>query len=857
MGEKFADKIRVPIFEPRKAPVRGMSSFVDACALDPGWYVLLQNVRTDKGTIRVRDGHAKLTSTAINSGTGTFGGAGVVNYQGFWSGNPIIAAGVEVSSAGRVYISNTGTSFTEVTAASGQYGDTRFGTLASGDGRIYFNSGFDRLTNDSVVIAQNGTADPRVYSITDALTSGHYTPTPPAKFPTARSKPTFPAFFTVKDGTTTTLSTPTGTSVAFADTSGASTTENSLTLTCTNPTNGNQALCVFSAGISFSSSRQLVIIANSNATNFTLWKNVKIELGDSGGFVTVYDPTAAANSAYGIHELTSNGENYVLGFSIDAHTGSSSNPNIASCDRVRVTWVGSTLSATTFAVTIYVIAASGLVPGNALHCYCYGNSVSKALSVPQFITDVRGESITNLGGIATSALTCGNGSQIFYNYVVGFLHTSTAERNLGTNKLYLFRQDEDDSDYFYVSTTTIATYSAPNWSFSNHGSTSALGLCSLTDSTLAKNYLIRAPDAENINIPIGTMMIEANARMFVCKSTSGVSKDLYISDHRYQFRFRESPKLLDDGTIDPVSGTVYPFSGERLLALKSSSVGYGGQSFVYLFTDQSVYMIPPNVHQIQKVASFGTQSPESIAEYKGTIVFLDSDRKVQVIENGAIRDISDRLVEDILKAIPTTAATTSRISRVSAEIFGGQYHLSYSPNGATTNTRRLVYDFDEQKWYDDLEAGSVTGEALMVWSAAGKFKLVTIANNLHLYEMETSGQTTDDGTIPTISIKTGEFKLEEWHKFAIGRVGVVCDDVTSGAIAVSRAYSPGTGSASTSSISVDVSTDEAWKYDGAITLGDANGYRGQLTLTSSTLPGGTHIREIVAELHPRRSGVSV
>ena len=99
--------------------------------------------------------------------------------------------------------------------------------------------------------------------------------------------------------------------------------------------------------------------------------------------------------------------------------------------------------------------------------------------------------------------------------------------------------------------------------------------------------------------------------------------------------------------------------------------------------------------------------------------------------------------------------------------------------------------------------------------------------------------------------------MEDWSKFSIGSVGIICDDVTSGTITVSRYYYPGTGSADTSSISVDVTPNEAWKQDGAITLGnDRRGNRAQLNLSSSTLPGGTNIREIVCELQPRRSGVS-
>lgn len=854
--QEFTNKVRVRLYEPRHAPIKGMSSYMDAASLDPGWWALLQNIRTDKGVIRVRNGHAKLTSTAINSGSGTFGGAGIINYRGSWTGNPVILAAVEDTGAVEIHASNTGSSFGEQTAAAGAYGNTRMSALSSGDGRVYFSAARDRLTNDNIGVCQNGVDDPRIYSInaTVAGLATHYQITTPGDASTFRAKPTFPAYFTVKNGGSTTLSTPTGTSLALADTSGASATENTLTLTATNPVNGDQALVVFSAGISFANSRQFCIVANSNAANFNLWKNVKVEIGDSGGYVVVYDPTAAANSSYGI--TTISGDNYTIGFNIDAHIASSSNPNIASIDRVRFTWVGSTLSATTVAVTMYVMAASGKVPGNAVHALVYSNQGSKAESIPIYITDVRPEDITNLGGAGQIALNIGNGSQIFYNYVINFLHTTSTERDKGTDKLYLYRKDEDDLDYYYVSTTTLATYAA-GWTFSNHGTTTALGLNSLTDSTLAKNYALKAPDPEHIPIPKGKAMLLANGRLWVCGGmTTGSATKLYISEHRYHGRFRETPRLLDDGRPDPVSGTMYPFDGESLQALVASSVGYGGASFTYIFTDKSIYMIGNDVHRIERLAGVGTMSPRSVVEYKGEVYFLDSERKVQVIRNGVLTDISDRLVEDITFAIPVTAATTSRHTKAAASYWGGYYRLAYTPAAGSTNTRCLVWDVEERKWYDDLFAAG-TGEELMVWNSAGKEIAVFIGNNLHLYEMEKSGQTTDDSSAIAISLTTNQFKMEDWSKFSIGSVGIICDDVTSGTITVSRYYYPGTGSADTSSISVDVTPNEAWKQDGAITLGnDRRGNRAQLNLSSSTLPGGTNIREIVCELQPRRSGVS-
>lgn len=842
--------IGVNLFHPRKVPVYGMSSYMDAAALDPGWWALLQNVRADKGTIRVRNGNAKLTSTAINSGSGTFGGAGVINYRGFWTGNPLLLAAVEDTGAVEVHSSTDAATWAEASDGSGPYGNTRMSALASGDGRLYFSPGLDRITNDPIAIVQNGVDSPRIFSTTAAIDNfaTHYAITPPAGKMRVVSRTQLESFFNVFSGSGT-PSTPTGTSLAFTETA-TPVGDVYLTLTATNPVQNDQALYVFGDNRNFTNARQLVIIVNGAPADQAIWDYLKIEMGNSTPtYQTVYDSSTAGLNQYVVDSLDGS-NNYIYGFSLDHLQGAT---GMSTWNRIRLTWAGTSITAATFTVKIYVVGESGKVPGNSLHCYTYSNSTSKAESVPQFVTEVLPRKISEMGGTRSVNLDIGTSSKIFYEYYINFLHTTEVERDLGTDKLNLYRKDQEDSEYYYVKTVTLATYSG-SWSFSNHGSTSALGACFTQDTTLAKNYQLRAPDPEHAPLMAGKAMLLANGRLFVAAGST--PSKLYVSEHRYHTRFRDQPRLLDDGTIDPRSATMYPFDGEIIQALASSSVGYGGTSFVYVFTDKAIYQISPNVHQIQKMASLGTLSPRTVSEYRSDIFFLDSDGRVMMIRNGTIIDISDRLVEDITRAIPTAGNTTSRHSKASGLCFDGLYHLGYTPSGGSTNTRKLVFDIEQKRWYDDLAAAG-SYEELMLWNSAGLNIPITVGSNLHVYQVEKPAQTTDDGTIPTMKLTTGEFQYEEWKEFAIGRVGVVCDDASSGSIAVSRAFSPGTGSPSTSTISVDVSTDEAWRYDQTISGTDRRGYRAQITLTSSTLPGGTNIRQIMAQIQPRGAGTTV
>lgn len=860
MPSKVAHKFPLTLFEPRKLPFRGMSSYGHPSALAAGWWSLASNVRSDKGVVYMRNGILKRTTTAINSGTGTFGGAGQFPVQYFTNAWNIAA--VEVSGAVQLWAA-AAMSFAEATSASAPWGSSRMSALAAGDGRVYFAPAlYPGDTTNSYTIAQNGADSPRVMNPLASEGSAHLTAihqaiTPPATTAQGRAKLTMPKFFTVKNETTTTLTTPTGTSVAFADT--GSNPNNTLTVTATNPTNGNQARIVFSAAIDISACRQLVLTGTSSLANFSgIWNNVKVSVGDSGGLVVVYDPTTAGNGSMASMALSSDGTDWQIAFSLDAYAAQTSNPNMAAIDRVQVEWVGQTLASQTYTVTIYTIMGSGKVNGNALHAITYANKWSRAESAPQFVTVVVPERIYNLGGASNVELAIGNSSVFYYDYQIGFLHTSTAQRNLGVNQLNLYRQDEGESEYWFVETKTIATYSAPNWSFSNHGSTSEYGINSLTDTTYAKSYFRRAPDPEHIVMPVGRAMIAANGRLFLAASYGGGAfSKLYISEHRNSFRYREVPRIVDD-LPDPSSGTTHLLDGEDIQGFAAVSVGYGGASYVYIFTNQNIYMIGADVGRIQKIASVGTLSPRSIKEFRGSVYFLDSERKVRVLESGVLRDISDKLVEDILKAIPSATWATSRLHKVSGEFWDGCYRLAYSPAGASTNTRCLVWDVEEQKWYDDAFTGSITGEELLAWTETGKRILLCFGNNLHVYEVEKSGQATDDGTNPTLTLTTSEFRMEDWLEFTIGRVGIICDDVASGSVSVTRNYRPGTGSGSTSTINVDASgtTTTAWRYDGAITQGNLRGTFGKLTLTLQA-PAATNIYELMCWVHPRGQGATV
>lgn len=109
------------LFDCLAVPIQGMNSTMDPASLPPALFQLLQNVRIDKGSVIVRDGQADLSATGLPSGYVC--GWNVVIVDGTY----YVYVAVDTGATIQIYRASA-VAFSEVTASSGTYGNTRFTT---------------------------------------------------------------------------------------------------------------------------------------------------------------------------------------------------------------------------------------------------------------------------------------------------------------------------------------------------------------------------------------------------------------------------------------------------------------------------------------------------------------------------------------------------------------------------------------------------------------------------------------------------------------------------------------------------------------------------------------------------------
>lgn len=835
-----------------------MASAPIASALGPGEFALIENFRAGDRSLRVRDGYSAFNGgSVVGSGGTTFRGAGVAQILAL-SNNPLIVVGVQHSTKVKFYATNTGTFGAAFTAASGKYGDTEFTSSVTDLMFVSPIKGGDYTDSNTTVCLQSGFDYPRMYNPIDGTTAVHAPITPPAGTSTLRTIPTWPQNFEVAGASMPTYTN--STAAQFAGASNGTTPANNVRLTTgtgANAVNNGDTvrLTAFAtASRSLASCRQLIFICESDDLDF--WQNIKIEIAETGPtYATVYDGSSNSYASPVYVPLDGVSNRYAIGFSLD-HIVTTSRDAVI---EIRFTWAGATrgsgIAAST--VDIYAICGSGTVPGGSLHSIAYWNSASRAESPGIVIGQVEPNRIKNLGGTALSdapETQIPNSPLLYYDYGVQYLNTSTATE---VNYVRFYRKDYGETKYYYIGKVEITEYSASSWGFTS--ATAALAIRSYTDTMQAylKDNGLDMPDAYTLPLPAGGATLSVNNRTFVAgykASSSDVRDTLWISDDRHAFRFRKVVKF-EGGVPDAGSGTSLTFPGESIQQLAAASTGIFGVDRVYVFTDKSLYAVDgrtsQNLSRASKIADVGTLSPHSVAQYKGQIYFIDADMRVRRLAGGRIDDLSRFLVDDVLQGVPAAYRKL-----VTGFYWKDRYYLAYTPSGATTNTKVLIWDETlnggQGGWMRD--AVSVGFQQAVVWSQSGVRKMLfcDATAGVKMYQYETSGQTTDAGTAISVAITTGEMHDDRWNSHLIRKIKILADDQANTLTWV-RTYKPhgGTG---TSTTNLNVSTAQGWLYDTESTAsGTPKGAGSQIAMTG-TMTGGTRIYSIVAEVEGLSSG---
>lgn len=867
---------RRTFYDADELPILGIKSYPHQASLKQGWWNQLSGVRLNRWAAYVKDGDVKLTSGAIHA-SGTFRGAGSLRSGLVSASNPTLFAAYHQTTTGYIYTSTNGTSFTEKSAASGEFGATRFTTATSADPWFYMQGATDRFIPDPnygvlgqtfLCIQHNGNS-PRIYSpLYDVLGVCDEISTPQGSS-LLTSIPTFPAYLLVN----TTAEMAHSTSGGSIVTAEVGTTPNAYaTVTATNPTQGHYGRITFTTAMSLGTaagvltSRQIVMLMQSPTVN--ILDKYAIKIGDGTAQITVYDPTdSVKNQAPTITPADASGKLFWVGFSLDTIDGwDVASAGLSAVTQVDFYWAAASEAAATYTLRVFAICGSGKAPGGRRHLLTYMRKKIACESKGLRVENIKPELISNLGGATSVSGYIPGGmripnldDRIYVNYELYFQNTSTAEMQKGTDSVVIYAKDKIydpdqnrwyyERNYTYVTSYIVASY-VGSWSFTGG---SALGVQTTTDSTLLKNLSFKAPDSATLPIPSGKAMVSANNRLYVASrpTTMGFST-LYVSDQFHPGRFRVNAKVYPNGQFDPTSGTTHQLDDEDIMAMVAMSGQFQGTSNVYVLTDKTIWMVGRDVNRIERVASVGTLSPMSVVEYEGTIYFLSSDRRWLAFTPGqSLRDIGND-VQDKLNSIPGGSdVSTSRLYRVSAGAADQRIRLAYGVTGST-NPRVLVYDIlGDRIESDDRPTDPFTVEQFIDWVASGIKGLYAFSSDLEFYQYEQPSSSASSA----VTLTTGEFRIAKGRRLSVKRAYIRGEDQASVTATASVNYYKGSATARTATKSLDVSDDRLYKYfDTWSTTGDRMGTSARLSFTA-TMVGGKFLFELGAELGDLGPGI--
>ena len=810
----------IPIFEPVDNPVQQVVSAVNPMALRPGQFKEIDNGRVGNGLISARGamtaalGTIETAATDRGSWHGIFNGTSTM-FQAYLKGGAVI-----------VEKSTDGITWTEITAASGKYGNTRLS-----DAQVFFEI-IPSPENGSLayLLIQNGTDNPRVWDGTD--TSIHSAITPPRAVQNTPVKLTLPDFFIIRDSGETAY-TNSGANLVGADatlTGGTATTDsvNRFTVTAASIANNDNSIVVFATEMVGNSTNHGLIVGVSTSIP-DLWDYFKLEIGIAGpSYGVIYDPTDTQYPRPIPISLDDAG-NTVWYFDMRGRWGDTYGVGINTIERYRLTYKVPATGAA-FPVTgtptfdIFMFALAGWCPGNTDFGISYEGHTWLESPGVEFI-NYETPKPRDCGG---PTLLYGNvplprSPVLRFVPKIPYQDCTTTDLAKGISKLnvYIRQRWNGDTELYRYKQQTVASYDGVTdnrWEYSSTGTatpTSAPYTLFVTLDYTDPNYKIIMPDYQHLPIPVGKGIKWANSRLFV-GSTSGNLQGIAFSrrNHPFRFRFRAA---FADGTFDPDAPGVATNIKGVPTAFVAMSASLQGSSLIYAWTPEGVWAFSGlNADQLQQtgqVSTLGTISPYSVAPHSnGTIFYLGSDMQVVEMSGGSGRSITRSIIDDKFAAIPA-----SRRAYAKGAVHSDLYYLAYTPSGQTTNTKCAVWDMDPRSriWVTDTPPVSIEG--IMSWfdSTLQKFRLITIGGtDLKAYEYDDLN-TEQDLTTTNISVTITPWELHQpnGNLLFVGDQSIMCDDATGGTWTFTRTMKPH-GNIGTSTLTADVSTNQVLRKDG-------------------------------------------
>lgn|GEM_PF-5557181 len=795
------------LYLPGKVPVLGMRSSIDPAAVGGGYWQLLDNIRFTRQSLQTRLGCAQLTSAAVTSGA---------SYRGHWlgrlNGEEVLVAAYRVGTQTRIYRVDLSTwAFTEITANDfvtrfTHDGDVCFASvrelgLGNGynEGRdyLYISNGFQDPAgtdnpDDPLAWANPAPNVSRLSRIdTSTLPIGSFRAMPRG-FVKISNASNF--FFPLGNGD--------GTHISFNNTGGSTANEIQYTFHLGSGTVGGTATTAFLSdscvkfqfnpestvgSLDCSESDQLWLVLKDDATDpVTTYLDISLGLNTP---ITVYEATAADRVAPAIVPLS--GGYYLAGIALPRDLQISLNDVDAiafKCSRAFVADRTFRLSG---------MLASGRVFNGVDYTYTWAASGNRNESAGIVPVELRTDFLTSYGCPPAVTNLLPQADSLRYQYRINYGNGAPA----GTDSLFIYRSEP--GDVLPLLASALSQY-PDQFAYDNVPS-------------LDRVIFRTAPSAAMINPRAGQCALGANNRLYVGGVSDGKNQ-IWISDDGFPWRFRPLPTDEDgDGLPDQTSGLSCSLPGEDIYQIIAMPGSFVGVAPVVVFTNQSTWRLEgidtASLSRPTKIAAHGTVYPRSVTEFRGTVCYLDADLVVRRL-GGGVDDppLSLYKVDDQLE--------NGDPSKAAGFFYKERYGLAYRANGASTNQRVLVYEIMAGEWCRDSYSAANQNWAGFAEQGIGTGRrLLGFTNEGRIYQLEKSGQPTDDGTAIAITLKTPELHQDLWTECFWGRLGIVCDKTpTPVTLTTSRTDPLNSANAGILSGSIDVNsptTDRAYRWDGS------------------------------------------
>jgi len=865
--------IKVPLLGSGE-PYRGTRPSPDPITLGVGEFALGENMRSVNGVATVRNGIDRVLN--VNQVTDWAGSDLCGAWFGYLGGRYRRIVAIESQSNNATVLWDLDTN-AEITAGSGEFGNTRMISSSQSQYHVKFALVADQLSRTNKLVACNGYDAPRVVFNDGAYKCAAHTaidaPEDCADY-TCYLKPI--CFFNILSNANTTYTATAVHTAAVDDNTKyhpyTATKGNSCKFTFnTNAVSGDNVTIQNNTTVDPSASRQMWIIVDTWLPNWL--DTFKIGISNGGGAVTtLWDPSNPTSYSRPVAGSLDSTTKQLIAINLPYATMHS----LTAIDKVTFTYVATEVPYEQFDFWVPMIAFSGSEEGGIQYEVSRYAPAQQAESAAVAIKEYAFPKVGDCGGPAMRGLGIPNVSELRFTYNLRLSNPSTAQVNAGVTQMRLYSKRSQGTDFFLVATETQASYSA-GYTFTTGsagtvynkviGATAAEALT----PTYASQQLIVAPDEFILPCPVSVAPVFSSGRLLVFSSSDSHERfdTMWGSDFAYPWRFRKAPKT-SGGAPKEESGFTVNLPGESVKTSVSSSAGSLVGAVNYIFTDSSVYTSSgfkfSSLAQMTRISPYGIINDNAVAEHDGMVAWHSTNNQIVIFAKGGSQEISYNRIDNRLDPITVSPyaeaeAPITMAFRDSKLYVGYRYTSSYQHQA----DRILVFDMRQNGWVSDDVLPTETPCYKLVPGQGGSNELVLYivgryGTRVKVYEYDSPGLAGDeqDAGVQDIAWK---IRTRDRHfganmpRFSYGRVFVHCDTQVSGEMAVTRGYRP-SGVTAASVIDLSSNDDELHRVDRteSLTVTPASsehwGGAGYVEL-SGTSPAGFQIFNAYAEVSTR------